>query len=215
MNFGRCVWQEKSRRRGSLPNFRAAQWTVVARPSRRAVRQGRDSAAEYEIEMMDQRRSSEFEAQLRYLGKRFERRNQTLRHAVRSRRPSDEEHRRLEGIRAFSLNLESGGDVIERNILPLAARQMKRGVELSDEPEREIEATFQAARNNLGATASIFMTGDPRAARALIEQKREFRRREADAIRARLAPSCGRATEGRRCLSTRSASPSSGAQAHY
>src|SRR5258708_37464627 len=91
---------------------------------------------------------------------------------------SDEERRRLEGIRAFSLNLESGGDVIERNILPLAARQMKRGVELSDEPEREIEATFRASRNNLGATASIFMTGDPRAARALIEQKREVRRRE-------------------------------------
>ena len=31
------------------------------------------------------------------------------------------------------------------------------------------------------------MTGDPRAARALMEQKGEFRRREADAIRAHLA----------------------------
>ncbi len=100
---------------------------------------------------------------------------------------SDEEHRRLEGILAFSLNLESGGDVIGQNILPLAAKQMKRGVELSDEAEREIEATFQAARSNLGAAASIFMTGDLRAARALIEQKREFRRREAEAIRAHLA----------------------------
>ena len=64
---------------------------------------------------------------------------------------------------------------------------MKRGVELSDEAEREIEATFQAARTNLGAAASIFMTGDLRAARALVEQKKEFRRREADAIRAHLA----------------------------
>ena len=84
---------------------------------------------------------------------------------------SDEERRRLEGILAFSLNLESGGDVIEQNIMPLAAKQMKRGVELSDEAGREIEATFQAARSNLGAAASIFMTGDPRAARALMEQK--------------------------------------------
>jgi Na+/phosphate symporter len=82
---------------------------------------------------------------------------------------------------------------------------MKRGVELSDEAEREIEATFQAARNNLGATASIFMTGDPRAARP-DRAKEEFRRREADAIRARLAQL--RAGNGsRRCLSTRSASP--------
>jgi phosphate:Na+ symporter len=100
---------------------------------------------------------------------------------------SDEEGRRLEGILAFSRNLESGGDVIDRNILPFAAKQMKRGVELSDEAEREIEASFQAARSNLCAAASIFMTGDPRAARALAEQKREFRRREADAIRAHLA----------------------------
>jgi phosphate:Na+ symporter len=77
--------------------------------------------------------------------------------------------------------------VIERNVLPFAAKLMKRGVELSYEAEREIEATFQAARSNLSAAASIFMTGDPRAARALTEQKSEFRRREVDAIRAHLA----------------------------
>jgi phosphate:Na+ symporter len=111
---------------------------------------------------------------------------------------SDEERQRLEGILAFSLNLESGGDVIERNILPFAAKQMRRGVELSYEAEREIEATFQAARSNLGAAASIFMTGDPRAARALSEQTSEFRRREADAIRAHLAQL--RKNDGRQAL---------------
>ncbi len=111
---------------------------------------------------------------------------------------SDEEHRRLEGILAFSLNLESGGDVIDRNILPFAAKQMKRGVELSEEAEREIEATFEAARSNLGAAASIFMTGDPHAARALTKQKSEFRRREADAIRAHLAQL--RKSNGRQAL---------------
>jgi phosphate:Na+ symporter len=111
---------------------------------------------------------------------------------------SDEERRRLEGILAFSLNLESGGDVIERNILPFAAKQMKRGVELSYEAEREIESIFRAARSNLAAAASIFMTGDPRAARALTEQKSEFRRREADAIRAHLAQL--RKNDGRQAL---------------
>ena len=109
---------------------------------------------------------------------------------------SDEERRRLEGILAFSLNLESGGDVIERNILPFAAKQMKRGVELSDEAEREIEATFQAARSNLGAAASIFMTGDPRAARALIEQRASLVA-ERPTRSAPISPSCGRATGGR------------------
>jgi Na+/phosphate symporter len=109
---------------------------------------------------------------------------------------SDEEHRRLAGILAFSLNLESGSDVIERNILPLAARQMKCGVELSHEAEREIEATFQVPRNNRRAAASIFMTGDPRAARALIEQKRSFVAGRPTRS-APISPSCGRAMEGR------------------
>jgi phosphate:Na+ symporter len=88
--------------------------------------------------------------------------------------------------------------VIERNILPFAAKQMRRGVELSYDAQREIEATFQAARSNLGAAASIFMTGDPRAAWALTEQKSEFRRREADAIRAHLAQL--RKNDGRQAL---------------
>ena len=88
--------------------------------------------------------------------------------------------------------------MIERNILAFAAKQMKRGVELSHEAEREIESIFRAARSNLAAAASIFMTGDPRAARALTEQKSEFRRREADAIRAHLAQL--RKNDGRQAL---------------
>ncbi len=100
---------------------------------------------------------------------------------------TDEEHRRLQAILAFSFNLESAGDVIERNILQFASKQRKRGLELGSEAEREIEATFEAVRGNLHAAASVFMTGDPRAARALTEQKTEFRKREADAIRAHLA----------------------------
>jgi phosphate:Na+ symporter len=55
--------------------------------------------------------------------------NDEIKHYVMQLDPerlSDEAHWRLEGILAFSLNLESGGDVIERKVLHLAARQMKR-----------------------------------------------------------------------------------------
>ena len=64
--------------------------------------------------------------------------------------------------------------MIERNILAFAAKQMRRGVERSYETEREIESIFQAARSNLAAAASIFMTGDPRAARALTDRRASF-----------------------------------------
>jgi phosphate:Na+ symporter len=96
---------------------------------------------------------------------------------------TDDEHRRLEAILTFALNLESAGDVVERNITAFAAKNLKRGAELSSDAAREIEAAFDAVRANLRSAASVFMTGDPRAAKVLTQQKAEFRRREADAIK--------------------------------
>ena len=100
---------------------------------------------------------------------------------------TDDEHRRLEVILTFSLNLESAGDVIERNISAFAAKNLKRGVELSPEATQDVAAAFDAVRANLRSAASVFMTGDPRAARVLTQQKAEFRRRETDAIRTHFA----------------------------
>lgn len=100
---------------------------------------------------------------------------------------TDDEHRRLESILTFSLNLESAGDVVERNIAAFAAKHLKRGVDLSPEERQEVEATFDAVRANLRSAASVFMTGDPRAARVLTQQKAEFRRREAEAIKTHFA----------------------------
>jgi phosphate:Na+ symporter len=42
----------------------------------------------------------------------------------------DDEHRRLEAALTFALNLESAGDVVERNISEFAAKILKRGVKL-------------------------------------------------------------------------------------
>ena len=44
---------------------------------------------------------------------------------------TDDEHRRLEVILTFSLNLESAGDVTERDITAFAAKNFKRGVRTS------------------------------------------------------------------------------------
>jgi phosphate:Na+ symporter len=87
----------------------------------------------------------------------------------------------------FSLNLESAGDVIERDITAFAAKSLKRGVELSAEATQDVATAFDAVRSNLRSAASVFMTGDPRAARVLTQQKAEFRRRETDAIRTHFA----------------------------
>ena len=100
---------------------------------------------------------------------------------------TDDEHRRLEVILTFSLNLESAGDVIERNITAFAPKNLKRGVELSPEATQDVAAAFDTVRADLRSAASVFMTGDPRAAKVLTQQKAQSRRRETDAIRTHFA----------------------------
>ena len=100
---------------------------------------------------------------------------------------TDDEHRRVEAVLAFSLNLEGAGDVVERNIASFIAKQLKRGVEMSLDDDRDIRDVFEAVRANLRSAASVFMTGDRRAARVLSQQKAEFRRREGEAIKAHFA----------------------------
>ena len=51
---------------------------------------------------------------------------------------TDDEHRRIEAILTFSLNLESAGDVVERNIAAFVAKHLKRGIELSPDADQEI-----------------------------------------------------------------------------
>lgn len=100
---------------------------------------------------------------------------------------TDDEHRRVEAILAFSLNLEGAGDVVERNIAGFVGKFLKRGAELAPNDRLEIGQAFEAVRVNLRSAASVFMTGDRRAARVLSQQKAEFRQKEAEAVKAHFA----------------------------
>ena len=100
---------------------------------------------------------------------------------------TDEEHRRVEAVLAFCLNIEAAGDVVERNISAFAAKLLKRGAVLPPGDDRDTQEAFAIVRANLRSAASVFMTGDRRAARVLSQQKAEFRRRETDAVRTHFA----------------------------
>ena len=100
---------------------------------------------------------------------------------------TDDEHQRLEAILTFAFHLESAGDVVERNIAAFFAKQLKRGVDFTLQTQQAIGEALDAVRANLRVAASIFTTGDARAARLLAEQKSEFRRREAEALKAQIA----------------------------
>jgi phosphate:Na+ symporter len=97
------------------------------------------------------------------------------------------DQRRVNDILAFSLNMEQAADIIDNNLLSLAAKRIKRGLVFSKEGEAELTGMVDRLIANTRAAASLFVTDDVRAARLMARQKEEFRRLEAEAIGAHFA----------------------------
>ncbi|MDF2620768.1 MAG: Na/Pi cotransporter [Xanthobacteraceae bacterium] len=93
------------------------------------------------------------------------------------------DHRRMDEILAFAMNLEQAGDVIDRQLLPHASKRLKRGLALTREQQEELVALMDRLIVNLRTAASLFMTEDPRAARLLADEKVAFRDAESRATR--------------------------------
>jgi phosphate:Na+ symporter len=91
----------------------------------------------------------------------------------------DADHRRLAEILAFTTNLEHAGDIIEKSLMPLAAKRIKRGVSFSENGRQEVRDMIDRLISNARAAAAVFMTEDPRAARRLLGEKEVFREMEA------------------------------------
>src|SRR6516164_9283246 len=77
----------------------------------------------------------------------------------------DIDHRRLSEILAFTTNLEHAGDIVEKSLMPLAAKHIKRGVSFSEAGREEIREMIERLTSNTRAAAAVFMTEDPPAAR--------------------------------------------------
>ena len=88
---------------------------------------------------------------------------------------SDLEHRRLSEIVAFTTNIEHAGDILEKSLMPLAAKRIKRGLASSDANREEIRQMIERLIGNTRAAAAVFMTEDPGAARQLLSEKEVFR----------------------------------------
>ena len=100
---------------------------------------------------------------------------------------SEADHRRLAQIMAFATNIEHAGDVMDRNLLALAAKRVKRGVVWDAAERSALQSGLERLSRNLRAAAAVFMTEDLRAARELASSKGMFREAEAEAVAAHLA----------------------------
>jgi phosphate:Na+ symporter len=93
--------------------------------------------------------------------------------------PAD--HRRLNEILTFTMNIEQAGDVVDRNFLPHASKRLKRGLVFSEEEHRDLTVMIERLSSNLKTAASLFVTEDPRTARLLVDEKVAFRDAESKA----------------------------------
>ena len=93
----------------------------------------------------------------------------------------------LAEILAFITNLEHAGDIVEKGLMAIAAKRLKRGLAFSVEGQAEIRGMLERLAGNVQAAAAVFMTDDARAARRLLGEKQVFRDLEAGATEAHFA----------------------------
>jgi phosphate:Na+ symporter len=101
-------------------------------------------------------------------------------------------HRAME-IVSFSINLEHVGDIIDKNLMDVASKKIKRQIVFSKAGAAELAAFHQEVCDNLKLAFSVFMSGDLAIARQLITEKATLRATEFAAAENHLA----RLREGR------------------
>lgn len=99
---------------------------------------------------------------------------------------TEADRRRAAGVLRFCINLEHAGDIVDRNLMPLAAKRLRSGVQISGEDRAQLRAVLERLSGNLQAAASVLITEDPRAARILADEKAFFRDIEGRALEAHL-----------------------------
>jgi phosphate:Na+ symporter len=101
----------------------------------------------------------------------------------------EEESRRYVEILSFTTNLEHVGDIIDKNLMDLAAKKIKNRWSFSPEGMTELRAFHARVLENLRLSMNVFATRDLALARRLVAEKtvmRELESKAADSHFARL-----------------------------
>ena len=105
----------------------------------------------------------------------------------------EQDGRRAMEIISFSINLEHVGDIIDKNLMEIAAKKIKRQIVFSKEGAAELESFHRQVCDNLNLAFSVFMSGDVQLARQLVIEKANLRATEFAAAESHFA----RLREGR------------------
>ena len=108
----------------------------------------------------------------------------------------EDDTRRLEELRLFAVSLEHAGDVLERDLLALAAKRHRRGFALPAEIAAEITGLHLRLQAQLRLAVAVFMRDDAEAARRLVREKEALREAERGALRRMTATADRSAADG-------------------
>jgi phosphate:Na+ symporter len=100
---------------------------------------------------------------------------------------TEADHRRVAEILAFATHMEQAGDIVDKSLLGLALKKLRRGLAFSQEGQAELLEITDRLIGNVHAAAALFMTADERGARLLAAEKEAFRHLEATATAAHFA----------------------------
>jgi len=81
-------------------------------------------------------------------------------------------------IISFSINLEHVGDIIDKNLMDLASKKIRRAITFSKEGEADLVEFHRQVVDSLLLSVGIFMSGDMDVARQLIAAKAQLREKE-------------------------------------
>ena len=98
----------------------------------------------------------------------------------------EDDAKRCADILAFSINLEHIGDILDKSLREIAAKKIKHRLSFSPEGFDEIVEMHQRLPGDLRLAVGVFMTGDERAARKLLEGKVRIRDMEQAATQTHL-----------------------------
>jgi phosphate:Na+ symporter len=99
----------------------------------------------------------------------------------------DHEGQRAMEIVTFAINLEHVGDIIDKNLMQLAAKKIKRNLSFSQEGAAELQAMHQRVLADLKLAFGLLVSGDVKVARQLLAEKTNFREAEIAAAESHLS----------------------------
>lgn len=92
-----------------------------------------------------------------------------------------QQRQRLAQIQGVALNLEHAGDIVDKGLMPAAAKRIRRRLRFAEAELAQARAVHDHLLAQLRLAVAVFMAGDLQAAIRLVEEKEALRELERDA----------------------------------